>query len=230
MKDEGRKIVGVVVYDHQMARVVDRAGVDIVSVGDSVGMNMWAHTDEHQVTLDEMLLVCRAVHCGIAHALVSCDVPVGVENAMDAARRLVHEGGAEMVKLDAPPDAVREIVNAGIPVWAQLGTQATGISTEDAVQLAARLEEAGASMLDFRHSGPIAGPAVSRAVSIPVIGGLGGGPWLDGRVRLAHTAIGYAEKWIDATTETYGNAAKLALDALRALAEDVRSGRQIKGG
>jgi len=61
-----------------------------------------------------------------------------------------------------------------------------------------------------------------------VIGGLGGGPWLDGRVRLAHTAIGYAAKWIDARTETYGNAAKLALDAFRALIDDVRSGRQIK--
>jgi 3-methyl-2-oxobutanoate hydroxymethyltransferase len=229
MKDEGRKIVGVVVYDHQMARVVDRAGVDIVSVGDSVGMNMWAHTDEHQVTLDEMLLVCRAVHCGIAHALVSCDVPVGVENAMDAARRLVHEGGAEMVKLDAPPDAVREIVNAGIPVWAQLGTQATGISTEDAVQLAARLEEAGASMLDFRHSGPIAGPAVSRAVSIPVIGGLGGGPWLDGRVRALFNAIGYSAMALDDGADRYANVARVALDAVTAYADDVRAGRQVRG-
>jgi 3-methyl-2-oxobutanoate hydroxymethyltransferase len=76
----------------------------------------------------------------------------------------------------------------------------------------------------------VAGPAVVRSVSIPVIGGLGGGPWLDGRVRLAHTAIGYAAKWIDAKTETYGNAAKLSLDAFRALIDDVRSGRQIKGG
>jgi 3-methyl-2-oxobutanoate hydroxymethyltransferase len=68
------------------------------------------------------------------------------------------------------------------------------------------------------------------AVSIPVIGGLGGGPWLDGRVRLAHTAIGYAAKWIDSKDEPYGNAAKLSLEALSALADDVRAGRQIKGG
>ena len=61
MKREGRKIVGVVVYDCQMARIVDRAGVDIVSVGDSVGVNMWGHDSESDVTLEEMLLACKAV-------------------------------------------------------------------------------------------------------------------------------------------------------------------------
>jgi 3-methyl-2-oxobutanoate hydroxymethyltransferase len=71
---------------------------------------------------------------------------------------------------------------------------------------------------------------VVKAVSIPIIGGLGGGPWLDGRVRLAHTAIGYGAKWLDTKTETYANTAKLALQAFTALAEDVRAGRQIKGG
>ena len=71
--------------------------------------------------------------------------------------------------------------------------------------------------------------AVVKAVSIPVIGGFGGGPWLDGRVRMAHAAIGYAEKWIDAPAETYANVAKVSLDALTALIADVRAGRQIKG-
>jgi 3-methyl-2-oxobutanoate hydroxymethyltransferase len=70
---------------------------------------------------------------------------------------------------------------------------------------------------------------VAKAVSIPVIGGFGGGPWLDGRVRMAHTAIGYAEKWIDAKTETYANVAKASLGAFTALIDDVRAGRQIKG-
>jgi 3-methyl-2-oxobutanoate hydroxymethyltransferase len=97
------------------------------------------------------------------------------------------------------------------------------------VEEAKRLEEAGASLLDFRNSGPVAGAAVVQAVSIPVIGGLGGGPWLDGRVRLAHTAIGYATKWLDSKTETYTNTAKLSLEAFTALVADVRSGRQIKG-
>ena len=91
------------------------------------------------------------------------------------------------------------------------------------------MKQAGAALLDFTNSGPVAGAAVVKAVAIPVIGGFGGGPWLDGRVRLAHTAIGYAEKSIDSKTETYVNTAKAALDAFGALIADARAGRQIKG-
>ena len=75
----------------------------------------------------------------------------------------------------------------------------------------------------------MAGAAVVKAVKIPVIGGFGGGPWLDGRVRLAHTAIGYADKWLDSKTDTYVNTAKAALGAFTALIADVRAGKQIKG-
>ena len=133
-----------------------------------------------------------------------------------------------MVKVLGDPDLVRAIVAAGVPVFAEFHGE--NVPVEKLIDQAKRLQDAGASLLDFRHSGPVAGPAVARAVSIPVIGGLGGGPWLDGRVRLAHTAIGYAAKWIDAKGETYGNAAKLSLEAFEALIDDVRSGRQIKGG
>ncbi len=91
------------------------------------------------------------------------------------------------------------------------------------------LEDAGASLLDFTNSGPVAGAAVVEAVKIPVIGGFGGGPWLDGRVRLVHTALGYGEKWLDSKTDTYTNTAKAALGAFTALIADARAGRQIKG-
>jgi 3-methyl-2-oxobutanoate hydroxymethyltransferase len=101
--------------------------------------------------------------------------------------------------------------------------------TEKLVAQAIALEKAGAVALDFTNSGPVAGPAVVKAVSIPVIGGFGGGPWLDGRVRLAHTAIGYGAKWLDSKTETYVNGAKLSLEAFTSLVNDVRGGRQIKG-
>ena len=91
------------------------------------------------------------------------------------------------------------------------------------------LEAAGACLLDFTNSGPIAGARGGSRGEIPVIGGFGGGPWLDGRVRLAHTAIGYGVKWLDATTDTYANTAKAALNAFTALIADARAGRQIKG-
>jgi len=257
MKREGRKIAGVVAWDTQMARIADRAGVDIVSVGDSVGVNLWGHANPLEVTLDEMLVVCKAVRRGVSRALVSCDFPFGplqegTDSALKAAIRLVKEGGADMVKLDAAadfPDVVRAVVRAGIPVFAQFGltpqtalkygvpysaqaspeAQASKKMTAKLVEEAKRLEEAGAALLDFTNSGPVAGAAVVKAVAIPVIGGFGGGPWLDGRMRLAHTAIGYGEKWLDAKTETYANVAKITLDAFTALIADVRAGRQIKG-
>ena len=73
------------------------------------------------------------------------------------------------------------------------------------------------------------GPDVVAAVSIPVIGGFGGGPWLDGRVRLAHAAIGYGSKYLDEKIESYANVAPIILDAISAFRDDVRAGRQIKG-
>jgi 3-methyl-2-oxobutanoate hydroxymethyltransferase len=169
-----------------------------------------------------------------------------------AAIRLVKEGGADMVKLDAAaefPDAVRALTRAGIPVFAQFGltpqtalrygipysaqampgAQVPAEMTAKLVEEAKLLEACGAALIDFTNSGPLAGSAVVKAVAIPVIGGFGGGPWLDGRMRLAHTAIGYAEKWIDTKAETYANVAKISLDAFTALIADVRAGRQIKG-
>jgi 3-methyl-2-oxobutanoate hydroxymethyltransferase len=257
MKRDGRKSVGVVAWDYQLAKIADRAGVDFVSVGDSVGVNLWGHANPLEVTLEEMLVCCKAVRRGVARALVSCDFPFGplqrgIDSALDAAIRLVKEGGADLVKLDAAaefPDAVRAIVRAGIPVFAQMGLTpqtalrygvpysaqsapgavATADLTQKLVAEARLLENAGASLIDFTNSGPVAGPAVVQAVAIPVIGGFGGGPWLDGRVRLAHTAIGYGEKWLDATTETYANVAKASLGAFQALVADARAGRQIKG-
>jgi 3-methyl-2-oxobutanoate hydroxymethyltransferase len=257
MKRDGKKIAGVVAWDFPLARIADRAGVDFISVGDSVGVNLWGHANPLEVTLDEMLVVCKAVRRGTERALVSCDLPFGpvqqgVDTALAAAIRIVKEGGADIVKVDAAadfPEAVRALVRAGIPVFAQFGltpqtalkfgipyaaqsaagAQAPAELTRQLVAEAKLLEQAGASMLDFTNSGPVAGAAVVEAVKIPVIGGFGGGPWLDGRVRLAHTAIGYAEKWIDSKTDTYVNTAKASLDAFTALIADVRAARQIKG-
>src|SRR6202043_1890197 len=197
MKRDRCKIAGVVARDYQMARIADRAGVDFVSVGDSVGVNLWGHANPLEVTLEEMLVCCKAVRRGVTRALVSCDVPFGpvqegVDSALRAAIRLVKEGGADMVKLDAAaefPDAVRALARAGIPVFAQFGltpqtalrygvpysaqalpgAQAPAQMTAKLVEEAKLLEAAGASLLDFTNSGPVAGSAVVEAVSIPVL-------------------------------------------------------------
>jgi 3-methyl-2-oxobutanoate hydroxymethyltransferase len=223
MKRAGRKIVGVVAWDKHMAEIAERAGADLVSVGDSVGVNLWGQA-EGEITLEEMLTVCKAVRRGVKRALVSCDLPPAFI-ATDAAKRLM-DAGADMIKIEAGADHVDEFTRAAIPVFAEFHGPG---STEALVGTARALESAGAALLDFRQSGPQAGPAVVRAVSIPVLGGLGGGPWLDGRLRMAHAAIGYAAANLDSKAESYANVARIALDALSAYAEDVRAGRHLKG-
>jgi 3-methyl-2-oxobutanoate hydroxymethyltransferase len=258
MKRDGRKIVGVVAWDFQMAQIVDRAGVDIVSVGDSVGVNLWGHENPLEVTMDEMVIVCKAVRRGVKRALVSVDFPFGplqsgTGAALAAAIRLVKEAGADMIKLDGAadfPEAIEALSRAGIPVFAHFGitpqtalqlgidyktmlksgAQLPADATARLVEQARRMESAGAALIDFQHSGPVAGAAVTAAVKIPVIGGLGGGPWLDGRMRMAHAAIGYAASTIDAKPDTYAHVAATALEAIKSYADDVRGARQIRGG
>ena len=126
MKRERRKIVGVVVYDYQMARIADRGRVDLVSVGDSVGVNMWGHQRESDVTLGEMLIACKAVRRGVSRAVVSCDLPEASEDLVSAARTLATEGGADLVKVEADASTVQAIVRAGVAVWAQIRGKGEG--------------------------------------------------------------------------------------------------------
>ncbi|MPZ97698.1 MAG: 3-methyl-2-oxobutanoate hydroxymethyltransferase [Propionibacteriales bacterium] len=258
MKRDGHKIVGVVAWDYQIARIVDRAGVDLVSVGDTVGVNLWGQANPLEITMDQMVVVCQAVRRGVTRALVSCDFPYGplqegADSAVRAAIRLVKEAGVDLVKLDGASDfldAVTAVARAGVPVFAQFGiTPQTALRygveysalpgpdaqvpvemKDELVAEAKRLEAAGASLLNFTNSGPVVGAEVAGAVSIPVLGGFGGGPWLDGRMRMAHAAIGYAASAIDDPPDTYANVAQITLDAITAYAEDVRDGRQIRGG
>jgi 3-methyl-2-oxobutanoate hydroxymethyltransferase len=182
MKREGRKIVAVVCWDSGTARVADEAGVEIVSVGDSGAE-----------TLAELLVFCTVVRRGVQRALVSCDLP---DASIESARRLV-DAGADLVKIEGR-ETVRELAAAGVPVFAQIA----------AAEEAKPMEDAGAALIDFRHSGPDAGADAVAAVSIPVLGGLGGGPWLDGRVRAVF---------------------RLLDEPLTAYVHDVRAGRPVTG-
>src|SRR5258706_13858329 len=185
MKRGAKKIVGVVAWDFQIAKIADRAGVDIVSVGDSVGMNLWGRKDPEDMTLDEMILVGKAVRGGVSRALVSVDFPYGVLQrgtaaALASAKRMMGETGADMVKLDEAagfPDAVRAIADAGIPVFAQMGitqgkeakhgiehAQLLGGAIQvprelpaGRVEKAKLLEKSAAMLITFTSSSPVAG-------------------------------------------------------------------------
>ncbi|MCG6902794.1 MAG: 3-methyl-2-oxobutanoate hydroxymethyltransferase [Rhodobacter sp.] len=257
MKRRGEKIFGVVAWDYHMAAIADRVGVEIISVGDTVGKNLWGHENPLEVTMDEMLVVTKAVRRGTKRALVSVDFPYGplqegVDAAVRAAIRFVKEAGVDMIKLDGAadyPEAVTALTRAGIPVWAQFGlTPQTALSlgipyenqagaeaalpadmADRMIAEARMLAAAGAVLLDFTNSGPEIGPQVVRAVDIPVIGGFGGGPWLDGRVRLAQAAVGYDVNALDRNPAGYTNVAASIHTALDTCAQDVRAARQIKG-
>jgi 3-methyl-2-oxobutanoate hydroxymethyltransferase len=206
LKRAGKKIVAVVCWDTPTAQIADRAGVDLVSVGDSVGVNLWGQK-EGEITVDELLVVAKAVRRGVKRALLSVDVPPGQDGL-----RIVKEVRPDMLKLLGTPEEVKKL-SSHIPVFAEM--HGDKLSPHQLVAEAKRLEAAGAAMIDFRHSGPVAGNAVAKAVAIPVIGGLGGGPWLDGRVRRIDTLIGYPPE-------------RLVLEALNAYAEDVRNGKRLK--
>ena len=180
MKRDGRKIVAVVCWDQASAEAADAAGADIVSVGDSVVQSF-----------DELVAYLAGVRRGVKNALVSCDLP---DPTVALARRLL-DLGADVIKVE---QRAEELAAAGIPVWAQI---------EDAAD-AKRMEDAGAVLIDFRHSGAEAGARAAAAVTVPVLGGLGGGPWLDGRIRAIHRLLG---------------------EPLASYADDVRGGRPVKG-
>jgi 3-methyl-2-oxobutanoate hydroxymethyltransferase len=208
LKREGRKIACAIAWDTPTARLLDEAGVDLVSVGDSVGASLWGRDGEGDVTLDELALLTRAVRAGVRRAAVSADLPAGAASRA-AARRLL-DAGADVVKVEG--SAALELAAAGVPVFAQVdGTKG---AVEELVERARALEAAGAALLDFRHSGPEAGGAVAAAVSIPVIGGLGGGPWLDGRMRLLSRLV---------------DVQPLVREAVAAYVEDVRASRPVSG-
>jgi 3-methyl-2-oxobutanoate hydroxymethyltransferase len=181
MKRDGRKIVCVVCWDQSSAETADAAGVEIVSVGDSVVQSF-----------DELVAYLAGVRRGVARAIVSCDLPEPV--SVERAQQLL-DLGADLVKVESH---AAELAAAGIPVWAQIE------NADDAK----RMEDAGAVLIDFRHSGAQAGAAACAAVSIPVLGGLGGGPWLDGRVRAIH---------------------RLLAEPLASYVDDVRGGRAVRG-
>ncbi len=255
MKAAGEKSVCFVAWDHHMARLADRAGAEIVSVGDTVGVNLWGHTHPLEITMDELLVVAKAVRRGVDRALVSADFPFGPLQrgpaaAVDAAIRLVKEAGVDLVKLDGAadhPDVVEAITRAGIPVFAQFGiTPQTSLKygidysaastaevpdemLADLVAEARRLESAGAVALNFTNSGPVVGPAVVEAVAVPVLGGFGGGPWLDGRIRMVTAAVGYDSANVGREVETYANVAQTAYDALVECAADIRGARKLRG-
>ncbi|MEO5616661.1 MAG: 3-methyl-2-oxobutanoate hydroxymethyltransferase, partial [Candidatus Eisenbacteria bacterium] len=212
LKRKGQPIVVVTAYDHPTARLADEAGVDMLLVGDSVGTVVLGYESTLPVTMEDILHHTRAVTRAKPSALVIADMPfmsyqVSPEQAVLNAGRLVQEGGADAVKLEGGErvaDAIRRIVEIGIPVMGHLGltpqsvlafggykVQARGEADQERLMSEAHLlESAGCFTLVLEGIPAKLGGEVSRALQIPTIG-IGAGLDCDGQVLVTHDLIGF---------------------------------------
>jgi len=248
-KRRGEKIAVLTAYDATMARLLDRAGVDVLLVGDSLGMVVLGYDTTLPVTLDEMIHHTRAVARGTQRALVVADMPyltyqIDPAEAVRNAGRLLKDGGAAAVKLEGGRpvvDVVKRLVDLGIPVMGHLGLlpqsvhqmggfvrQATRPDEADALLAdAAALEEAGAFAIVLEAVPADVARATTAHVAIPTIG-IGAGPDCDGQVLVSYDMLGLFDRFVPPFVKQYAHLAETVVTAGREYVEDVRAGRYPK--
>jgi len=242
---EGEPIVMVTAYDFTMARLADEAGVDMVLVGDSLGMVVQGLSNTIPVTLEEIAYHGRAVARGLARAHVVGDMPfmtyqVSSAQAVESAGRLMKEGAFESVKLEGGiecADHVHRIVRAGIPVVGHVGLTPQSVhalggfkvqgrgdeAAERIVEDARAIEQAGAFCIVLEAIPPDVAARVTSELSIPTIG-IGAGPACDGQVLVCTDLLGLVRGRVPKFAKRYAELGDLAVEAFRAYADEVRSG------
>ena len=241
-----RKIVCLTAYDYPTARLVDEAGVDIVLVGDSLGMVVLGYENTLPLTVDEMLHHTRAVRRGVRRALLVADMPYGSfhEDKHEAVRnavRFVKEAGAEAVKVEGGErrmDLIAQLVEAEIPVMGHIGLtpqsmhafggfRVQGKTIEAAEQLlrdARAVEAAGAFSVVLESIPRELAARITADLRIPTIG-IGAGPECDGQILVLHDMIGLSLGHTPKFTRRYTNVGEAISQAVTAYAEDVRDAR-----
>ena len=211
MKDRGEKISMLTSYDYSMAKIVDKAGVDVILVGDSAANVMAGWETTLPITLDQMIYHASSVVRAVERALVVCDMPFGTyqsdsQAALDSAIRIMKETGADSVKMEGGEeilDSVKRILAAGIPVMGHLGLTPQSIhkfgtytvrakeeaEAEKLVRDAKLLEEAGCFAIVLEKIPAALAERVSKELSIPTIG-IGAGGATDGQVLVVHDMLG----------------------------------------
>jgi 3-methyl-2-oxobutanoate hydroxymethyltransferase len=245
LKRDGRKIVMVTAYDAPGGRLADAAGVDLVLVGDSAAMTVLGHDSTVPATVEELIVLTRAVTRGAVRPLVVADMPFGSfqvsdEDALRNAIRFVKEAGADAVKLEGAGPAlsrVAAIVGAGIPVMGHIGLtpqsatalggfKAQGRTAEKALQLVAdarALEAAGCFSIVLEAVPAPVAARITRDVSVPTIG-IGAGAECDGQVLVWHDLLGLYDGRSPRFVKRYADLAAEIQRALEAYAGEVRSG------
>lgn len=242
MKRQGRKIKMITAYDYPTALLVDQSPMDMILVGDSLGMVVLGYDSTVPVTMEEMIHHTKAVVRGACNTFVVADLPfmsyqVSVEEAIRNAGRLIKEGGADAVKLEggaAVAGAVRAIAAVGIPVMGHLGltpqtaTMLGGLKAQGRDAAAAKailsdarlLEQAGAFSLVLEAIPAQLGEMVTQELSIPTIG-IGAGPQCDGQVLVLHDALGLFQRFVPKFVKRYAALGEAISGALEAYCREV---------
>ena len=246
MKRDGKRITMMTAYDAAFARLVDRAGIDVLLVGDSAGMVMLGYPNTVPVTMDNMIQMAAAVSRGATRPLLVGDMPfgsyqTGPTDALRNAARFLKEGGMDAVKIEGgheTVDTVRTLVENGISVMAHVGltpqrvAQLGGFKTQAKSARAARrliddavaLEDAGAFSIVLESIPAPVASMVTERLSIPTIG-IGAGIDCDGQVLVLHDVLGLYGDFKPKFAKRYGEIGTAVVDALRAFDSDVRDGR-----
>ena len=244
-KRDGQPITVLTAYDYPTAVAVDRAGLDAILVGDSLGMVVLGYENTLPVTMDDMIHHCKAVARGAHTPLLIGDMPflsyqVSTEEAVRNAGRFLQEGGMDAVKLEGGRDrleAVRAIVGAGIPVMGHLGLTPQSVHklggyrtqgrTAEAAKLlleeALLLQEAGIFSLVLESIPARLGELVSQQLDIPTIG-IGAGSKCDGQVLVIHDLLGLFDRFTPRFVKQYAQVHDIIARALTAFKEEVESG------
>ena len=244
-KQRGEKIPVLTAYDATMARLFDRAGIDVLLVGDSLGNVIMGEETTLPVTLDVMVHHTRAVSRGARRALVIADMPflsyqVTVPEAVRNAGRLLQEGGAAAVKIEGGRpmiDVVKRLVEIGIPVMGHLGLVPQSVHQLGGYRQQARGEDAAKRLFEDAHALEDAGAfsivlesipdqvaaAVTAALAIPTIG-IGAGPHCDGQVLVSYDALGLFEGPVPPFVKQYAQIGELMVEAAKVFADEVREG------
>jgi 3-methyl-2-oxobutanoate hydroxymethyltransferase len=245
MRRRGQRIVMVTAYDAPSARLADRAGVDVILVGDSAGTTVLGGTSTVPVTMTEMLVLSKAVMRGAAGALVVADMPFGSyqvseESAVRNAIRLVKQTGVDAVKLEGAGRTltrVSGIVDAGVPVMGHIGLtpqsatmlggyRAQGRTAAAAARLveeARALERAGCFAIVLEAMPAVVAEQITDAVRVPTIG-IGAGGACSGQVLVWHDLLGLSEGPAPRFVKAYADLKQSIEAAIRTYADEVRNG------
>ena len=246
MKQEGEKIAWITAYDYPTAQFAAAAGMDMLLVGDSLGMCVYGYESTVPVTMDQCIVHCQAVRRGAPNTFVLGDMPFMSYQGSDAeavknAGRFIKEAGVDGIKLEGGVrviSRIKAILDAGIVVCGHIGLtpQSSGqlgghkaqgrtvASAKLLIEDALAIEEAGAQMLLLEAVPPEVAGFIAKKLSIPVLS-IGAGPYCDGQLLIVSDLIGQFQAFTPKFVKKYANVAQVVTDALSAYIDDVKAGR-----